>query len=147
MTGGTTTTSHAKYALYWKSSQKGDFVFSTLVVSNSSTYLRCPKKLSSCCHRFFKWVAKRHHQVFDSPLWCRCFVMMNYLGFRKASLPFVDFAGAECAAGSVRHGYGDLLHLGLIECRAGERTQACWAYGASAALRVCRWEDASAGGR
>lgn len=37
--------------------------------------------------------------------------------------------------GSVRHGYGDLLHLGLIECRAGERTQDCRAYGASAALR------------
>lgn len=26
-----------------------------------------PQKLSSCCQRFFKWVAKRHHQVFDSP--------------------------------------------------------------------------------
>lgn len=73
--------------------------------------------------------------------------MMNYLGFREASLPFVDFAVSQNAMpGSVRHGYGDLLHLGLIECRAGERTQECRAYGASAALRVCRWEDATAGG-
>ena len=24
--------------------------------------------------------------------------MMNYFGFREASLPFVDFAGAECGS-------------------------------------------------
>ena len=54
MTGGTTTTSHAKYALYWKSSQKGDFVFSTLVVSNYSTYLRYPQKIELMLPQIFQ---------------------------------------------------------------------------------------------